>query len=153
MSSQKRTCWPFPIVNEPREKKSSFTPMSPFQKGESVGFVVTCDKVLFLRYLLCKSSCQTPSSLRSLYNHLLNNYNQNRSDDWLQQTQMATTMQGTGPGCMHGLLSPLLSIGDFIILYNHHTKRLGSKEAKTRYYARAWVIRKSTQHQAARIFS
>jgi hypothetical protein len=47
-SSKNRVFFMIPYLKEPLEKNSSFTPMRPFQNGESVGLVVTCDKVFFL---------------------------------------------------------------------------------------------------------
>jgi hypothetical protein len=63
---------PLSTTNDPRSiKKSSFTFTNPFLKGESFGFSVTWARVLDCKYLLCRSSCQTTSSLNSLNSHLL----------------------------------------------------------------------------------
>src|SRR6266540_1599037 len=61
ISSQNLVCSPSPITKDPCLKKLSLTCIRLFQKGESVGFASTRDRVLLERYLLCRMSCHTPS--------------------------------------------------------------------------------------------
>jgi hypothetical protein len=72
VSSQNLVLFPSPTTNDPLLKKASLTPIFSYKKGESVGFMVTCDKVLFWRYLMYNNSYHTHSSFKSLYSHLLN---------------------------------------------------------------------------------
>lgn len=73
VSSQTLVLDPFPTLKWPLAKNSSFTLIIPFQNGESLGFAWTSGKVFWIKYLLCKNSCQTPS-LSNLKSHLLNKH-------------------------------------------------------------------------------
>ena len=74
MSSQNRICEPSLSKKCPKLRKLSFTPILLVQKYESPGFLLTCPRVLFFRYLFRNNSCQIPSSLHSLNNHLLSRH-------------------------------------------------------------------------------
>jgi hypothetical protein len=73
-SSQNRVSRPFPILKEPIEKKTSFTFIRPFQKGESVVLTWTWDRVLECKYLLCSNSCHITFSFKSFNNHFLSKH-------------------------------------------------------------------------------
>jgi hypothetical protein len=73
-SSQNLILDPSPRMKEPLAKKFSLAFMRPFQKGESIGLLVTWDKVLECKYLLWMICCQTTFSLISLKSHLLNKH-------------------------------------------------------------------------------
>jgi hypothetical protein len=70
LSSQNLIFCPLPSWNWPRFRKDSLTFNNPLQKCESPCFLCTCAMVLSLTYFLHKKSCQTPSSLINLNNHL-----------------------------------------------------------------------------------
>ena len=74
MSSQNRICEPSLSEKRPKLRNLSFTPIRLVQKYESPGFLLTCLRVLSFRYLFRNNSCQIPSSLHSLNNHLLSRH-------------------------------------------------------------------------------
>ena len=72
VSSQNLVVNPLPTQNLARRKNASFVLISPFQKGESVGLVVTWARVFECKYLFRSISAHIPScSTDNLYNHLL----------------------------------------------------------------------------------
>ena len=75
VSSQKRVSLPSPTINFVLLKKAVLTLISPFQNGESVGRIVTCDKVLDCKYLL-RSICAQVASVPTdnLSSHLLSRH-------------------------------------------------------------------------------
>lgn len=72
--SQNLICVPSPIWNVPSRRKTFLTFIRLVQKCESPGTWSTWDKVLFLRYFICRIVCHTPSVLASLKSHLLNKH-------------------------------------------------------------------------------
>ena len=71
LSSQNLVWLPLWMLKTERSRKRSFAFIRPDQKCESPGFQWTSPMVLFFKYFFLRRSCQTPSSLTSLYNHLL----------------------------------------------------------------------------------
>ena len=70
-SSQNLISVPFCTTNFPLGKKCSLTSINHDQNWESPGCLTTCEMVLFFRYFLLSNCRHAPSSLMSLYSHLL----------------------------------------------------------------------------------
>ena len=71
LSFQNLVCFPLCTLNVIHLRKSYFTDINPDQNYESPDFFSTWVRVLDLTYLFLSISCQMPSSLVSLNNHLL----------------------------------------------------------------------------------
>jgi hypothetical protein len=67
----KTGCMHIPYLKRTSLKRYFFTPINPFLNCDSVCLTVTCDNILFQRYLFCSTFCHTLSLLKSLNNHLL----------------------------------------------------------------------------------
>jgi hypothetical protein len=62
------------LLKEPQQIIHLSHPSTLSKKNGSLGLAITCDSVLFWRYLLRSNSHHTPSSLKILNNHLLNKH-------------------------------------------------------------------------------
>jgi hypothetical protein len=69
-SFKKHICEPSLIEKVPYRKKNFFVAIRPAKKCESSGFHNTWDSAFEPMYFLLRRVCQTPSSVRSLKNHL-----------------------------------------------------------------------------------